>query len=54
MNYCVIGKGQGASDMADKVVTSMLTEYSRQLYGFTRAEFDSIVEYDLMNIMAYY
>lgn len=54
MNYCVIGKGQGASDMADKVVMSMLTEYSRQLYGFTRAEFDFIVEYDLLNIMAFY
>lgn len=54
MEYCVVGKGQGTSDMADKVITSMLTEYSRQLYGFTRAEFDSIVEYDLLNIMAFY
>lgn len=54
MEYCVINKGQGASGMADKVVSNMLTEYSRQLYGFTRNEFDSIVEYDLLNIMGFY
>lgn len=54
MKYCVIGKGQGSSDMADKVMSNMLTEYSRQLYGFTRTEFDSIVEYDLLVIMAYF
>ena len=54
MKYCVSGKGKGASKMADQVVTKMLQEYSRQLFGFTRAEFDSIVEYDVINIMAYY
>ena len=54
MKYCVFGKGKGASKMADQVVTKMLQEYSRQLFGFTRAEFDSIVEYDVINIMAYY
>ena len=42
MKYCVFGKGKGASKMADQVVTKMLQEYSRQLFGFTRAEFDSI------------
>lgn len=52
MKYCVFGKGKGASKMADQVVTKMLQEYSRQLFGFTRAEFDSIVEYDVINIMA--
>ena len=50
MKYCVFGKGKGASKMADQVVTKMLQEYSRQLFGFTRAEFDSIVEYDVINI----
>ena len=54
MEYCVSGKGKDASKMADQVVTKMLQEYSRQLFGFTRAEFDSIVEYDVINIMAYY
>ena len=54
MEYCVINKGQGSSDIANKAVTGMLTEYSRQLYGFTKNEFDSIVEYDLLNIMAYF
>lgn len=54
MKYCVTGKGQAASDMADKVITNMLQEYSRQLYGFTRSEFDSIAEYDMLNIMAFY
>lgn len=54
MEYCVSGKGKDASKMADQVVTKMLQEYSRQLFGFTRAEFDSIVEYDVLNIMAYY
>ena len=37
MKYCVFGKGKGASKMADQVVTKMLQEYSRQLFGFTRA-----------------
>ncbi len=38
MKYCVFGKGKGASKMADQVVTKMLQEYSRQLFGFTRDE----------------
>ncbi len=54
MEYCVINKGLGASGTADKVVGDMLTEYSYQLCGVTRNEFDSIVEYDLLNIMAFY
>ena len=54
MEYCVIGKGNVANEIADKVVTSMLQKYSRQLFGFTRAEFDCIVEYDVLNIMAYF
>lgn len=54
MKYCVAGKGKEANEMADKVVTNMLQEYSRQLFGFTRSEFDKIVEYDVLNIMAFY
>lgn len=54
MEYCVSGKGKDASKMADQVITKMLQEYSRQLFGFTRAEFDSIVGYDIVNIMAYF
>ncbi len=54
MIYCVVNKGEQASDMANKAVKVTLTEYSRQLYGFTQNEFDSIVEYDLLNIMAFY
>lgn len=52
MEYCVLGKDNIAGKSADQVITLMLQEYSRQLYGFTRAEFDSIVEYDVLNIMA--
>lgn len=54
MKYCVIGKGEKENKMADKVISSMLEEYSRQLFNFTREEFDSIVEYDVLNIMAYF
>lgn len=54
MEYCVSGKGKDASKMAEQVITQMLQEYSRQLFGFTRAEFDSIVEYDVLNIMVYF
>lgn len=54
MEYGVIGKGKNTSEMADKVINSILEEYSRELFNFTRAEFDSIVEYDVLNIMAYY
>ncbi|MBR2256474.1 MAG: AAA family ATPase [Blautia sp.] len=54
MEYYLTGKGQEASEMADKVITNVLQECSRQLYGFTRSEFDSIIEYDIMNILAFY
>lgn len=54
MEFCVIGKGKAANKMADKVVTQMLQEYSRQLFGFTRSEFDNIVKHDVLNIMAFY
>ena len=54
MEYCVVNKGQGSSDIANKAIKGVLTEYSRELYGFTKNEFDSIVEYDLLNIMAYF
>ena len=52
MEYCVLGKDNITGKSAEQVITLMLHEYSRQLYGFTRAEFDSIVEYDVLNIMA--
>ena len=54
MEYCVINKGLGSSNIANKAVTGMLTEYSRQIYGFTKSEYDSLVEYDILNIMSYY
>ena len=54
MEYGVIGKEKNTSEMADKVINSILEEYSRELFNFTRAEFDRIVEYDVLNIMAYY
>ena len=54
MKYCVIGKGKTANEMADKAITNMLQEYSRHLFDFTRNEFDQIVEYDILNIMAFY
>ena len=52
MEYCVLGKDNITGKSAEQVITLMLHEYSRQLYGFTRAEFDSIVEYDVLIIMA--
>ena len=54
MEYCVLGKDNITGKSAEQVITLMLHEYSRQLYGFTRAEFDSIVEYDVLIIMASY
>ena len=54
MEYCAFNRGNRSDDAANKAVNGMLEEYSRQLYGFTKAEFDSIVEYDLLNIMAYF
>lgn len=52
MEYCVLEKDKNAGKIAEQVITLMLQEYSRQLFGLTRAEFDSIVEYDVLNIMA--
>ena len=54
MEYCVIHKVQNSSDIANKAIKGIFTEYSRELYGFTKNEFDSIVEYDLLNIMTYF
>ncbi len=54
MRYCVIGKGKAANEMANQVITNMLHEYSRELYDFTRLEFDNIVEYDILNIMSFF
>ncbi len=54
MEYCVFGKEKNAGKIAEQIITQMLQEYSRQLFGFTRAEFDSIVEYDVLNIMAFF
>ena len=54
MEYCVTGKKANANEMADKLISSILQEYSRQLFGFTRMEFDRIVEYDIFNIMTFY
>ena len=51
MEYCVLGKDNITGKSAEQVITLMLHEYSRQLYGFTRAEFDSIVEYDVLIII---
>ena len=54
MKYCMAGKGQVANDLADKIITDALQENSSRLYGFTRKEFDSIAEYDILNILAYF
>ena len=54
MEYCVFNEGQEMNGMADKIVNTTLIEHSSQLYGFTRNEFDFLVEYDFLNIMAYY
>lgn len=54
MRYCVIGKGKAANEIANKAITNMLHEYSRELYDFTRLEFDNIVEYDILNIMSFF
>lgn len=54
MRYCVIGKGKAANEMANQAITNMLHEYSRELYDFTRLEFDNIVEYDILNIMSFF
>lgn len=54
MEYNVINKNCGDKELLDKLIANMLTEYSRKLYGFTKSEFDSIVEYDILNIMAFY
>ena len=53
MKYYLIN-GEKGYQMADKAINSMLEECSRQLFNFTRDEFDSIVEYDVLNIMAYF
>ena len=53
MKYTTINKG-GKADMANKAVTSVLKSYSRQLYGFTKNEFNTILEFDFLNIMAYF
>ena len=54
MEYCVLEKDKNAGKSAEQVITLMLQEYSHQLFGFTRFEFDSIVEYDVLNIMAFF
>ena len=55
MEYKIIDKRQGKVFMADeKVISGKIAKYSHLLYGFTKTEFDSIVEYDILNIMSYY
>lgn len=54
MKFCVTGKGQAANDLADKIISDTLQKKPSRLYGFTRVEFDSIVEYDILNILAFF
>lgn len=54
MEYCVTGKSQSTNEIADKEISNMIQEYSRQLFGFTRAEFDLLTEYDILNIFAFF
>ena len=49
MHYCVNGKSE---KNADKAITNMLAKYSKHLYGLTKKEFDNIVAYDILNIVA--
>lgn len=46
------GKDNGASKLANKLISSTLESYSRVLYGISRTEFDNIVEYDVVNVVA--
>lgn len=54
MKYCTAGKVDLDRDMVDKAITNALQRNSRQLYGFSRSEFDNIVEYDILNILAFF
>lgn len=54
MEYWVAGKGNDANKLANKLISSTLESYSRELYGISRTEFDSIVEYDVLNVIALY
>lgn len=54
MEYCVTGKSHSANEIADKEISNMIQEYSRQLFGFTREEFDLLTEYDILNIFAFF
>lgn len=48
MHYCVTGKND---KYADNAITKMLDE-CQHTYGITRIEFDNIVKYDILNIIA--
>jgi len=54
MEYRVVNKKMENPELLNKVIANMLSEYSKQLYGFTKAEFDAIMEYDVLNIVAFY
>ena len=54
MDYRIIMNGQEETEAPNKAILDMIARYSRQLYGFTKNEFDSIVEYDLLNIISYF
>jgi len=54
VEYSVINKSRGDKELLNKLISNMLTEYSRQLYGFTKSELDSMIEYDILNIMSFY
>ncbi|MCR5776230.1 MAG: hypothetical protein K6G84_02290 [Lachnospiraceae bacterium] len=54
MDYRIIMNGQEETEAPNKAILDMISRYSRQLYGFTKSEFDSIVEYDLLNIISYF
>lgn len=54
MRYYISGKKEDVSKLTDRLINKMLQEHSYLLFDFSRNEFDSIVQYDILNIMAYY
>ena len=52
MDYRIVEKNK-IIDVTSEI-DDMLSKYHRQVFNFTRNEFDSIVQYDILNIMAFY
>lgn len=54
MKFISVSRKATSDKMENAIIEQMLLENSRKLYGFTKSEFDSLVEFDLLNIMAFF